>query len=543
MKKRILALVLALLMTAALCACGGGKSQEAKDQTTETAETAETAAPAEETAAAETEEEPAEADTGSTGEATYGGEITVGIAADLDSSLDPHVSSSSAGTREVLFNIFEGLMKPDTDGNLVPAVAESYTVSDTADEYTFTLREDVRFHNGDTVTVGDVVYSLSRAAGLETGEPLVATLAGIAAVEATDDKTVVVKLSAPDTEFIAYTTAAIIPEGNDPSQELIGTGPFKYVSRKAQENIILEKFEEYWGEPAYVDKVTLKVIEDSQTMVMSLRSGAIDMAGHLEASQVSELSDLTVLEGSMNLVQALYLNNAVAPFDNVLVRQALCYAIDKHAVIDLASDGHGFAVGSSMYPAFGKYFDEALTDYYTVDTAKAKELLAEAGYADGFEFTITVPSNYTPHVDAAQVIVSLLEQADIGVTAKIEQVEWAAWLDDVYRGRNFEATVCGMDASTLTASAMLSRFTSESSKNFITFVNEDYDAAYAAAVATVDQDEQTAKFRECETILAEQAANVYIQDLADFFVLQNDLAGYEFYPLYVMDLSNVYRVG
>ncbi|MBO4288540.1 MAG: ABC transporter substrate-binding protein [Lachnospiraceae bacterium] len=514
MKKRLFALVLALVMTTALCACGGGKPTD-----------------------------PAETPTGSTGEKLMGGEITVGIAADLDTSLDPHVSSSSAGTREVLFNIFEGLMKPDTDGNLIPAVAESYSVNETADAYTFTLREGVKFHNGDAVTVGDVVYSLSRAAGLETGEPLVATLAGVAAVEATDDRTVVVTLKAPDTEFIAYTTAAIIPDGTDPADGLIGTGPFKFVSRVPQESIVIEKFADYWGTPAYLDKVTFSVIESAQTMVMSLRSGAIDMAGHLEASQVADLSDLTILEGSMNLVQALYLNNAAAPFNDVRVRQALSYAIDKYAVIDLAADGHGFAVGSSMYPAFGKYFVDDLTDYYTVDTAKAKELLKEAGYENGFTFTITVPSNYTPHVDAAQVIVNLLNQADIGVTAKIEQVEWATWYSDVYKGRQFEATVSGMDASTLTASALLQRFTSTNAKNFIGFDNADYDAAYAAAVATVDTDKQTELFKQCETILTEQAANVYIQDLADFFAMQNDVGGYEFYPLYVMDLSNVYRIG
>ena len=158
MKKRILALVLALVMTVALCACGGGKSDGAASGTE---------------------------NTGSTGEAVYGGEITVGISADLDTSLDPHVSSSSAGTREVLFNIFEGLVKPDTDGNLIPAIAEEYTVNETADTYTYTLREGVRFHNGKTVTVGDVVYSLSRAAGLETGEPLVSELSGVKAVEDT----------------------------------------------------------------------------------------------------------------------------------------------------------------------------------------------------------------------------------------------------------------------------------------------------------------------------------------------------------------------
>jgi peptide/nickel transport system substrate-binding protein len=432
-------------------------------------------------------------------------------------------------------------MKPDTEGNLIPAIAESYTVNETADVYTFTLRENVKFHNGNTVTVGDVVYSLSRAAGLETGEPLVATLAGIASVEATDDRTVVVTLSAPDTEFIAYMTAAIIPDGNDPAQEVIGTGPFKYVSRTVQDNIVIEKFDEYWGEPAYLDKVTFKVIEDGQTMVMSLRSGAIDMAAHLEYSQAAELSDLTVLEGGDNYVQALYLNNAVEPFNNELVRKALCYAIDKYTIIDLAGNGHGFAVGSSMYPAFSKYFDEDLTDYYTYDVEKAKELLAEAGYPDGFSFSITVPASYTIHVSTAQVIAELLRP--IGVDVTINTVEYATWYSEAYKAREYEATIIGVDASTLTASAMLSRFVSDASKNFINFSSEEYDETYAAAVATVDEDEQVALFTRCQEILTENAASVYIQDATNFVVTQNDIGGYQFYPMYVMDMSTVYRIG
>ena len=546
MKKRILALVLAMLMTAALCACGGGKSEEAKDQTTETAEQAETAAPAEEAEAAPAEEaeaaeteEAAEAE-GSTGEAVYGGEITVGISADLDTSLDPHVSSSSAGTREVLFNIFEGLVKPDSEGNLIPAIAEEYSVNETADVYTYTLRDGVKFHNGNTVTVGDVLYSLSRAAGLETGEPLVSDVANIAAVESTDDKTVVVTLKEPDTEFNAHMTVAIIPEGNDPGAEVIGTGPFKFVSRTPEVNVVLEKFADYWGEGAYLDKVTLKVISNGQTLVMSLRSGDVDMAERLEASQVAELQDLTILEGSSNVVQALYLNNAFEPFSDVRVRQALCYAIDKHAVIDLAADGHGTAVGSSMFPAFGKYFVDDLTDYYTPDAAKAKELLKEAGYED-LEFTITVPSNMPAHVDTAQVIVEQLKA--VGVNAKIDQVEWNTWVTEAYQGRKFEATVVGMDAHGLAASDMLARFQSDHGKNFINYNNPEYDETYAKAVSTVDEAQQTELFKQCETILAETAANVYIQDVASFVAMQPDVGGYVYYPLYVMDLASMYRIG
>ncbi len=525
MKKRIFALVLAMLMTAALCACGGGKPQNATPTDNPTGSTGETAAAAPAASPA--------------GEKQQGGELTVGIAADLDTSLDPHVSSSSAGTREVLFNIFEGLVKPDSDGNLIPAVAEDYSVNETADIYTYTLREGVRFHNGKTVTVGDVVYSLSRAAGLETGEPLVSDVKAITAVEASDDRTVVVRLSAPDTEFNSHMTVAIVPEGSDPNADVTGTGPFRFVSRTPQDKIVLEKFADYWGEPAILDKVTLKVIPDPQTLVLSLRSGAVDMAERLTASQIAELGDLNILEGSSNVVQALYLNNDFAPFRDIRVRQALCYAIDKHAVIDLAADGHGTAVGSSMFPAFGKYFMPELTDYYTPDVEKAKALLKEAGY-EHLSFSITVPSNMPAHVDAAQVVVDLLRQA--GINAEIKQVEWASWLKEAYQGRQFESTIVGMDAHGLAASDMLARFQSESGKNFINFKCAEYDEAYAKAMSTADEAEQTELFKRCETILTEQAANVYLQDVASFVVLQNDVAGYQFYPLYVMDLSTLYRI-
>ena len=512
MKKRFLMLVLAVLMTAALCGCGGGKSPAVQS---------------------------AEAPQGSAGEKLSGGEITVGIAADLDTSLDPHVSSSSAGTREVLFNIYEGLLKPDTDGNLIPAIAEDYSVNKTADTYTYTLREGVRFHNGKTVTVGDVVYSLSRAAGLETGEPLVSELSGVKAVEAKDDKTVVVTLNAPDAEFNAYMYAPIIPEGSDPAKEVVGTGPFRFVSRVPQDNVVLEKFDDYWGEGAILDKVTLKVIPDAQTLVMSLRSGAIDMTNHLSGSQIADLGDLNILEGGSNIIQALYLNNDFEPFRDVRVRQALCYAIDRQAVIGLASDGHGTPLGSSMIPSMGRYNVPELLELYKPDVEKAKALLKEAGY-ENLKFAITVPSSYPMHVDTAQVIVEQLRAA--GIDATINLVEWAAWLDEVYKGRKFEATVVGMDTHSLAASGCLARFQSDSGKNFVNFANEEYDETYRKALSTVDADEQTALFKQCETILAEQAANVYLQDPASFAATQKNVGGYRFYPaLYIMDLSTMYR--
>lgn len=518
MKKRLFALILAVLMTAALCACGGDKAPSAtpgSDTPTPSA--------------------------GSTGEKLNGGEITVGIAADLDTSLDPHVSSSSAGTREVLFNIFEGLVKPNAQGDLIPAVAESWSVNEAADEFTYVLRENVRFHNGQNVTVGDVVYSLSRAAGLETDEPLVADVKAISAVEATDEKTVVVSLSAPDTEFNSKMTVAIVPEGSDPNVDVIGTGPLKFASRTPQESIVLEKFQDYWGQGAIADRIVLKVIPDAQTMVMSLRSGAIDMAKHLAASQIVDLKDLTILEDGSNIIQALYLNNDFEPFRDLRVRQALCYAIDRQAVIDLAVDGHGTPVGTSMLPAMNRYQVPELVDYYQPDAAKAKELLKEAGY-ENLSFTITVSSEHQTHVNTAQVLVEQLRA--VGVDAKLNLVEWATWLKETYQGRQFEATVVGMDTHSLAASGLLARFVSDSAKNFINFNDPDYDEAYAKAMATVDESQQAEYFKTCERILTQQAANVYIQDPSDFVVMQNDVGGYQFYPaLYVMDLATLYRIG
>lgn len=242
----------------------------------------------------------------------------------------------------------------------------------------------------------------------------------------------------------------------------------------------------------------------------------------------------------MNLVQALYLNNAVKPFDDVRVRQALCYAVDKQYVLDMTSDGYGTPIGSSMFPAFGKYYMPELADYYTKDLDKAKQLLADAGYEDGFTFTIKAPSNYTQHVEAAQVVADVLKE--INVTAKIELIEWETWLSDVYAGRDFEATVVGLDASNLAASSMLLRFNSDSSKNFINYNNPDYDAAYARAEASTDEEARTAAYKECERILTETAANVYIQDMAEFVALNKKYAGYEFYPLYVQDVAKLYIV-
>ena len=500
MKKRMLAIFLAAAaMMCSLCACGGTTS--------------------------ETEH--------------VSDEITVGIAQDLDNSLDPY-RSTAAGTREVMFNVFEGLVKPDSDGNFVEAVASKVEISEDGLTYSFTLRDGVVFHNGAPCTTDDVLYSFETCAATSVYSNVVGALSAI--VESTVEGNVVsFTLAEPNSDFLSMVSSVYILPKDYTEQETkpVGTGPFKYASRSVQENFVLERNDAYYGTPAGVSKVTYKIYEDANALITALDSGALDLVAHLTIDQVNSLSNgYEILEGTMNLVQAIYLNHRVAPFDNEKVRQALCYAIDVEAMLELTAEGHGTKVGSSMYPAFGKYFDPVLAQAYPHDLAKAKQLLKEAGYENGFTFTIKVPSNYQPHVDSAVVLVEQLKQA--GINAQIEQIDWNTWLTDVYANREFEATVVGFDASILSPTALLARWVSDSSKNMIGLNNPEYDQTYAQAVATVDDAEQTALFKRCLAILSETAANVYTQDLADFVAIHPKLKGFEFYPLYVMDMSTLH---
>ena len=515
MKRKLLEILLLLgLLCAVLCGCKDGSAAQT---------------PEDESGSNEPAAQPA---------ADHPNEITVGIAQDLDESLDPH-KAVAAGTKEVMFNVFEGLMKPTPEGDLIPAVAEKYEISDDQLTYTFTIRDGIKFHNGDPVTAEDVGESLARCKNGGDGIFEVEAFSNIQHMETADSRSISITLGEPDSEFLSYLTAAVLPAGYDGQDTApVGTGPFKFVSRAAQDNIVLERFDDYWGEKAYLDKVTYKIIENADSILMSLQSGAVDLFAHLTSTQVAQLGDeFNIEEGTMNLVQAMYLNHAEKPFDDVRVRQALCYAIDRQQILDLAFDGYGSLIGSSMYPAFGKYFDDSLTNYYTYDVEKAKALLADAGYPDGFAMTITVPSNYQPHLDTAQVIVEQLKQ--VGITAEILPVTWESWLNDTYMGRQFQATVVGVDASTMTARALLERFTSTAGNNFINYNNAEYDAIFQAAIAAADDAAQTAAYKQAEANLTENAANVYIQDLADLVAIRKGLTGVRFYPIYVLDLSGI----
>lgn len=477
----------------------------------------------------------------SSGTPAVGGEIVVGITQDLD-SLDPHVAVA-AGTDEVLFNVFEGLIKPDKNGNFVEAVAESYVIAEDALTYTFTLRENVKFHNGDVVTVDDVVYSLKRCAGLlDVQDPNVLVKSALSSavkdITATDERTVVVSLYSANTELLPYLTCAIIPCDYDAqSTSPVGTGPFQFVSYSPLESFVMEKNPEYYGTPAYLDKVTFKIYASSDAAFLELMAGKINIFPYLTEEQAAQLSEKYSIEvGSTNLVQAVFLNNAAAPFDDVRVRQAVCHAINRQEILDMLSAGRGTILNSGMTPGLASYYNDTLAGY-TYDVEQAKQLLKEAGYADGLEITITVPSNYQYHMDTAQIVVEQLKKA--GITAKIVPVEWAAWLTEVYKGRNYQATVVGLDFN-LAPSDVLKRYHSAANNNFMNYNNAEYDRIFENALSAVEEQEKITGYKELQRLLYADAASAYIQDPALLTAVSKELGGYTFYPVYVQDMSLVY---
>lgn len=476
----------------------------------------------------------AQVDDGTPLKVKEGGNLVFGVATELN-NFDPF-TSLTADVRAVNFNIFEGLLKVSEDGGFVPALASSYKVSPDAQTYTFVIRKGVKFHNGKEMTAEDVRWSVQNAIDKK--------LSGYNNIESfsIEGDTLSVYLKEPDAGFTARMTAAIVPAGSqDLSLHPVGTGPFKFAEYAEQDHITLVRNEDYWGSPAHLDSVTLKFEASQAGLVLSFQAGTID-GFNASADTVSQLDDSATRKylTNSNTVQLLALNNEFEPFKNADVRRALSYLVNSEEIIAMVNYGYGSKLGSALIPNLAKYYDSSLSSVYDRDVDKAKSLLEQAGYGKGFSFTITVPSNYNVHVRTAEVIVNELSSA--GIDAKIRQVDWATWLQNVYKGRQFEATVISLDGSIAYPSAFLSRYVSTSEKNFINFKSDAYDRAYLAAEESVDEAAQIDGFKKAQQILNSEAASVWIQDIAEFIVFNKKFAGNRPYPLYVTDYSAIYQV-
>lgn len=470
---------------------------------------------------------------------TRGGELRIGITSE-PATLDPLSSANTADGRSILFNVYEGLVKPSTDAGFRPAVAESYAIEQAGQVYNFKLRAGVKFHDGTTLTAEDVVFTLNKAV-----EARFSGFTQIAKVEALNDgdtERVVITLNEPNVEFLPYLTLGIVPR-NNPDREAapLGTGPYSIASYTTQQSLVLEKNPYYWeaGVP-HLDKITYIFAADSDALLTALQGGNIDGAT-VTGALVAQLnpSQFDFVQSPSNAVQLLALNNAVEPLNDVRVRKALNYAVDVQEIIDIAFYGRGIPSGSPIIPGLSRYYETSLINPYPVNIETAKSLLAEAGYPDGFPLEITVPSNYTMHVDTTQVLVNQL--AKVGVKASIQQVDWATWLTDVYRGRQYQATVISLDASFMSPRGFLDRYRSSASSNFISFQDATFDQVYGQAITEVDEAKRIALYKETQRIISDNAASVYIQDILEFKAFRKGFAGFVSYPLYVFDVSTIYR--
>ena len=474
-------------------------------------------------------------------EAIYGGEVVVAIPQDPD-YLDPHKAAAS-GTYEMMFNVFEGLLKPDSNGGIRPAVAKNYNVSDDGLTYSFELREEVYFHNGEKVTAEDVKYSYERLMGVN-GEALSTDFENnVEYVKIKENNNIEIKIKQIDTSFLYNFTESILPKSNDGNHNKnpIGTGPFKFKEYLPGQRVVMDKYEQYWDEKLpYLDKVEFRIITDPQATLIAFQAGEIDMVPRLGTQYIDLIGNSGyIVSGEQNLVQLLALNLERTPFDDVRVRKAMSYSIDKDLLIQAVADGYGTKLGSNMSPVMGKYFKEGLADKYAHNIEKAKDLLAEAGYPNGFETTITVPSNYKFHVDTAQVIVEMLKPA--GIKAEIEQVEWGVWLDRVYAGRDYDSTIIGFTGK-LSSYDILKRYLSDYARNFFNYKNSEYDNIIEKATKETDLEKRIAYYKQAQVILSDDLPAIYLMDPNFIVALQNDLSGYTLYPLYIQDMAVIHYV-
>ena len=381
--------------------------------------------------------------TSSTGAMAARTDLVVGVVLEPP-HLDP-TAGAAAAIDEVLYaNVFEGLTRISPQGEVLPDLAESWTVSDDGKAYTFKLHSGVKFHDGTDFGADDVKFSLDRARAEGSTNAQKGLFAAIDTVEVVDPATVKVTLKNPQGLFLynmgVGDAVIVAPESADGNKEKpIGTGPFKFDSWAKGSSIKLSRAEEYWGDPVALDKVEFRIIPDAAAAVPAMLSGDVQAFPFFPPDAIDQVTSdprFKVVVGATEGETILSINNNKPPFDKLEVRQAIASAIDRKAVIDAASNGLGQPIGSFMSPANPAYVD--LTGAYPHDLAKAKEYLKAAGLEDGFSATIKLPPPPYARL-GGEVIASHLRE--IGINLEIIPVEWADWLSKVFTDKDYDLTI------------------------------------------------------------------------------------------------------
>ncbi len=417
-------------------------------------------------------------------------------------------------------NVYEALFRLADDGKVEPVLSKDYKVSDDGLTYTFKLQPGVTFHSGAPLTSRDVKFSIERVAAPESKSSRKSSLKSISAIETPDDETVVVKLSSRSISLpynLSYVWV-VNDEAKDLQSKEDGTGPYELEDWRRGSSLSMKRFDKYWGAKPKNGEVVFQYFTDASALNNALLTGSVDIITSVQSpdslAQFKDNPDFTLSEGQSTTKLLLAYNDRVAPFDNVKVRKALARAIDDQKLLKAVWGDYGTLIGSFVPPTDPWYVDLTKVDAY--DPESAKELLKEAGYPDGFTFTIDTP-NYDPHPIAAQFIQS--ELAKIGVTVKINVITANEWYTKVYKAHDFQAT--------------LQEHVNH--RDIVFYGNPDFYWGYnnpkvvdlvKEAEASATTDEQTAKLTEANKIIAEDAASNWFYLYPQIVVSRKSVSGY-----------------
>lgn len=339
-------------------------------------------------------------------------------------------------------NVYEALFRLNDDGSVSPVLAREHTVSDDGLTHSFKLQQGVHFHSGDPLTAADVKYSIERVTAEASKSSRKNSLAAIAGIEAPDDETVVITLSSKSISlpynlsyvWVVNDAAGAITDKED------GTGPYRLADWKRGLALSLETFDGYWGEAPKNGGAMFNYFTDASALNNALLTNAVDLITSVQSpdalAMFEDPSAFTISEGKSTTKEIMAYNDRVAPFDNPKVRKALARAVIKPQILQAIWGDRGSVLASFVPPTDPWYEDLTAVDPYDPESAKA--LLAEAGYADGFTFTLETP-NYDPHPIVAEFLKA--ELAKVGVTVNIRIITANEWYTKVYQAHDFQATL------------------------------------------------------------------------------------------------------
>ena len=437
-------------------------------------------------------------------------------------NLDPTSGAAAAVDSIVYGNVFEGLTRITTSGEVAPALAHSWEVSADGLSYVFFLRRNVRFHDGTAFDAYDVKFSLERAIAADSTNAQKALLDPIRLVNVLDTHSVAVELDRPSAMFTYYLgwgdTVMVAPESAETNASVpIGTGPYRFSNWRRGDSIQLDRNTSYWGDTPAIDSVVFKIIGDPAAAFASLKAGDIDAYPNYPAPEnISEFANdpnFKVVVGATAGKIIVAINNRRSPFDNRLVRQAMSYAVNRDSIIEGALFGFGQPIGSHYTRQGRAYVD--LTARYPHDQDRARALLAEAGYADGFDATLRLPPR--PYARRAGEVIAA-QLAEVGIRLQIENIEWAQWLDQVFTRREFDLTI--IEHIEPADHGIYAR-----DDYYFGYSDPEFSDLFNRSEIETDEFAKDELLRQIQTKLADDAANVFLVQSAQLGVWRANLYG------------------